>query len=226
NYFETTEPSLADTIRSLNATALVYEPGTKTKYSNAGIATVGYVLERTQGEPFAPWLKRTVLAPMGMSRSSFLPEPDPAASMAKAYMWTYDGRFFEAPRFQLGMAPCGSMYSTVLDLSRFLSVLFARGRVAGGAPILKPETLEAMWTPQFAAEGAKERYGIGFAVGEREGRRIVGHDGAIYGFATTLAGMPDDKLGVVAVGTKDSANPVVDRIADVALRMMRAAKDG
>jgi CubicO group peptidase (beta-lactamase class C family)/D-alanyl-D-alanine dipeptidase len=226
NYFETTEPSLADTIRSLNQTALVYEPGTKAKYSNAGIATVGYVLERTQGEPFAPWLKKTVLTPMGMSRSSFLPEPDLVAGMAKAYMWTYDGRFFEAPHFQLGMAPCGSMYSTVLDLARFLSVLFARGRVAGAAPILKPETLDVMWTPQFAPAGAKQGFGIGFAVAEQDGRRIVGHDGAIYGFATTLAGMPDDKLGVVAVATKDCANPVVDRIAEAALGMMRAAKAG
>ncbi|HSB60193.1 MAG TPA: M15 family metallopeptidase, partial [Vicinamibacteria bacterium] len=49
---------------------------------------------------------------------------------------------------------------------------------------------------------------------------------AIYGFATTLMGLPDDRLGVVAVATKDCANPVVDRIAQAALRMMRAKKSG
>jgi CubicO group peptidase (beta-lactamase class C family) len=226
NYFETTEPSLADTIRSLNTTALVYEPGTRTKYSNAGIATVGYVLERLEREPFAPWLKKTVLVPLGLGRSSFLPEPELVAGLAKAYMWTYDARLFEAPRFELGMAPCGSMYSTVLDLGRFLGVLFARGRVAGGTPILKPETLEAMWTPQFAPAETKRVFGIGFALGETDGRRVIGHDGAIYGFATTLLGMPDDRIGVAAVATKDCANPVVDRIAKAALRMMREAKAG
>ena len=41
NYFETTEPSLARTIASLNQTELVYAPETRTKYSNAAIATVG-----------------------------------------------------------------------------------------------------------------------------------------------------------------------------------------
>ena len=49
NYFDPTEPSLARTIASLNETELVYAPESRTKYSNAAIATVGYVLERTEG---------------------------------------------------------------------------------------------------------------------------------------------------------------------------------
>src|SRR5579859_1782786 len=48
NYFDPTTPSLAASIKSLGTTDLVYEPGTRTKYSNAAIATVGYVLETTQ----------------------------------------------------------------------------------------------------------------------------------------------------------------------------------
>src|SRR6187401_1644012 len=66
NYFETTEPSLAQTIASLNQTALVYAPESHIKYSNAAIATVGYVLEKPQKEPFAKYLKRAVLDPVGL----------------------------------------------------------------------------------------------------------------------------------------------------------------
>src|SRR5574341_127804 len=43
--FDDTAPSLAQTVQSLNATSLVYEPEKRIKYSNAAIATVGYVLE-------------------------------------------------------------------------------------------------------------------------------------------------------------------------------------
>jgi CubicO group peptidase (beta-lactamase class C family) len=53
NYFDPTSPSLAKTVDSLNKTQLVYKPQTKTKYSNAAIATVGFVLEKTQKQPFA-----------------------------------------------------------------------------------------------------------------------------------------------------------------------------
>src|SRR6185295_7460676 len=169
NYFVTDEPSLADTIRSLNGTTLVYPTMQKIKYSNAGIATVGYVLEVTQKQPFAPYLEKAVLVPLGMTRSSFEKKPELMRDLAKAYMWTEDGRVFEAPKFRFGMDPCGAMYSTVLDLGRFMSALFAGGRTSSGGQILKRETLEAMWTPQFASPGDKRGFGIGFAVGEVNG---------------------------------------------------------
>ena len=225
NYFETTEPSLARTIASLNRTALVYAPEARTKYSNAAIAAVGYVLEQTQREPFAKYLKRAVLDPLGLERSSFEPTPEITKDLAKAYMWTIDGRVFEAPTFELGMSPAGSMYTTVTDMGRFMSALFARGRGTKGQ-MLKGSTIEQMWTPQFAPPGQKTGYGIGFGIREFEGRRTVGHGGAIYGFATTLKAMPDDKLGVVVVTTRDSANAVTNRIADFALTAMLAAQQG
>ncbi len=225
NYFETTEPSLARTIASLNRTALVYAPETRTKYSNAAIATVGYVLERTQRAPFAKYLKRAVLDPLGLERSSFEPTPEITKDLAKAYMWTIDGRVFEAPTFELGMSPAGSMYTTVTDMGRFMSALLAGGRGAKGQ-MLKSSTIDEMWTPQFAPPGQKLGYGIGFGVRELEGRRTVGHGGAIYGFATTLKAMPDDKLGVVVVTTKDAANAVTDRVANYALTTMLAVRQG
>jgi CubicO group peptidase (beta-lactamase class C family) len=40
HYFDPTEPTLADTVRSINGYPLLYEPETRVKYSNAGIAVV------------------------------------------------------------------------------------------------------------------------------------------------------------------------------------------
>jgi CubicO group peptidase (beta-lactamase class C family)/D-alanyl-D-alanine dipeptidase len=223
HYFDPTDPSLADTVKSLNQTELIYAPETRIKYSNAAIATVGYVLERMHQQSFADCLKSKVLEPAGLKRSSFALTADLKKDLATAFMWTYHGRVFEAPTFPLGMAPAGSMYATVTDLGRFLSVLFAGGRGPGGA-MLKPETLEQMWTPQFAKASEKAGFGIGFSLDELEGRRRIGHGGAIYGFATELAALPAEKLGVVVVASKDGANGVTTRIADVALRQMLAVR--
>src|SRR5207248_2609959 len=41
NYFDPGGPTLARSVESLNQTSLVYEPGRRIKYSNAGIAAVG-----------------------------------------------------------------------------------------------------------------------------------------------------------------------------------------
>lgn len=228
NYFDPTGPSLAKMVESLNKTRLVYKPETKTKYSNAAIATVGFVLEQTQKQPFARYLWRAVLDPLDMKHSTFEPDPAIMKNLAKAVMWTYPGREFPAPTFELGMGPAGSMYTNVLDLGRFLSVLFAGGKGKHGQ-IIEPKTLEQMWTPQFVKKDEKEAlegFGLGFYLSELESRKSISHGGAMYGFATQLQALPKEKLGVVVVTSRDVANGVTNRIAKVALQQMLAAKEG
>lgn len=224
NYFDDTAPSLAQTVQSLNSTTLVYEPEKRIKYSNAGIAVVGFVLEQTQKQPFTQYLQKAVLAPLGLRYSSFEPTAEITKHLAKAYMWSYDGREFVAPTFQLGMAPAGSMYSTVTDLARFVSVLFNGGKGPNGQ-VLKSETLEKMWTLQFAPPGEKNGFGIGFALSELQGYRRIGHGGAIYGFATELEALPKAKLGVIVVTSVDGANSVTNLIAEHALKLMLAVRN-
>jgi CubicO group peptidase (beta-lactamase class C family)/D-alanyl-D-alanine dipeptidase len=225
HYFDSSDPTLKATVESLNSTTLIYPPGTHIKYSNAAIAVAGYVLEQRSGQPFREYLQKTLLEPLGMDNSSFAPTPQVESKLAHAFIWTYDGRTFDAPIFQLGMAPAGCMYSSVLDLSKFISMLFADGQAKGGK-ILQPETLQAMWQPQFANRKQNDGFGIGFHLETLDGHALIGHGGAIYGFATELEALPQDKLGVAVVTTMDSANASMTKVADEALRLMLAAKAG
>lgn len=217
HYFDPSEPTLAATVASLNGTPRIYPPETRTKYSNAAIATVGYVLEVTQDRPFAEYVRDAVLEPQGMTRSSFAPTEATQRDLADAVMWSYDGREFKAPTFELGMAPAGSMYAPVTDLALFMSSVFAASPSLG----ISPETLGEMLSPQFG-----QRFGIGFSLGSFDGHSYAGHGGAIYGFATQLGMLPDEQLGVVAVATTDVANNIVGRVTDYALRLMLAHRDG
>ena len=223
NYFDSSQPTLAETVESLNKTSLVYAPETKVKYSNAAIATVGFVLEKIQKQAFAQYLKQSLLVPLGMNHSDFEP-PKNAKNLAKGQMWTVFGKTFDAPDFRLGIAPAGSMYTTTGDLSRFISALLSVEANKPGA-ILKKDLLEQMWTPQFASPGQKNGIGLGFFVSDLDGRRKVEHGGAIYGFSTELSVLPDDKLGVVVVTNKDFSNGVTSRIADAALKAMLAVRN-
>ncbi len=225
HYFDSTAPSLRATVESLNDTTLVYPPGTHTKYSNAAIAVVGYVLQQHAGKPFADYVRDAVLKPLGMANSSFVPTAEVRAHLAQAIIQTYDGRILEAPTFQLGMQPAGCMYSSVTDLAKFLNMLFADGKGKDGR-VLKAETLRQMWRPQFSEGAAKSDFGIGFLLSKLDGHEMVGHGGAIYGFATELEALPADKLGVAVVTTSDSANAAMTKVANEALRLMLAAKAG
>ena len=83
-----------------------------------------------------------------------------------------------------------------------------------------------MLRPQFAKKDGERGFGLGFIVGELDGKKRIGHGGAVYGFATEFAALPTEKLGVVAIASRDSANAVTTRVANEALRLMLAVKAG
>ncbi|MBM3994476.1 MAG: serine hydrolase [Planctomycetes bacterium] len=225
NYFDDSQPSIADTVKSLNHTELVYEPGKTTSYSNMAFATVGRVLEVTQKEGFVKLMQRKLLDPIGMTDSSFLLNDTLRKRLPKAPMWTYTGREFPAPGFEFGMLPAGNLYSSVEDQAKFLKFLFAAGKGEKGQ-ILKKETLESMYKIQFPEKGKKAGFGLGFFVGDIDGKRVIRHGGAVYGFSTEFAALPDEKLGVIVCASKDDANAVTTRIANNALLMLLAQRAG
>lgn len=211
SYFDSTAPPLPAIVASLSSTSLVYAPGTRYKYSNAALQTVGLALERAAGQPFPQYMQDSVLDPLGMTHSAFFePRPDQVSQVATAVMWASDGRRFPAPTFHRN-APSGSLYTSMADLGQFLVALFADSN-----PVIRRATLERMWADS----------GLGFFVSRFDGHPRVGHDGSIYGFATTFAALPDDRLGVAVVTTLDGANVVTDRIADAALRGLLALRSG
>jgi D-alanyl-D-alanine dipeptidase len=186
----------------------------------------GYVLERTRGEAFTPYIKRAVLEPLGLEQSAFELQPSMRPKLAKGLMWTMDGRALAAPTFPLGVGPSANLYSTVLDLGRFVEILLARGVTPEGRRVLPDAMLNAMWTPQLVPTGTRHGFGIGFDVGEIDGHRTVGHAGAIYGFASSLIALPDDSLGVVVISALDATNAVTERIAHSAIRLLLDARRG
>ena len=149
NYFDASDPGITATVRSIIGTHLVHPVGAVTKYSNLGPTVAGHVIEKVTGVPFAPYMKKHVLEPVGMRSSSFLKEgPLIEKNLATAFMVDFDGRFFPAPYLNLGTIPAGNLYSTVGDLARFMKMLFAGG-TAGNARILEAKTVERMVTVQF-----------------------------------------------------------------------------
>ena len=219
HYFDPSEPSLATTVQSLNDTTLVHAPGSAFKYSNHGVAIVGAVIERVTGKPFADAVRELVLAPLGLRDSDFAARPDLLARAAAGVMWTYDGRSIPTPTFAFGYPPAAELRSTVTDL-----VLFARSWLLfAPRTVLLPASQQAMWA---LPEGGSSGCGLGFFVQDFAGQRRVGHDGAVYGFASTLRALPEAGIAVAVVCTKDFANAVAESIADRALVLALAGSSG
>ena len=134
-------------------------------------------------------------------------------------------RTIATPTFLLGTGPAGNLVSSVSDLGRFVSFLFAGGR-GPSAAVVKPETLRSMIQPAPAKAGEPAGFGLGFAISKLDGERRIGHNGAVYGFATDVQALPDSRLGVIVITSADCANGIASHVATTALRMMAAVRKG
>jgi D-alanyl-D-alanine dipeptidase len=85
-----------------------------------------------------------------------------------------------------------------------------------------------LWTIDGRVFDAPRPVGPYATVGDLARRLFVGRqldrEGSTRGFATSLEILPDEKLGVVVIATKDRANAVTHRIADAALKGMLAVR--
>ena len=220
NYFADNETSLKKTVESVKNSSLIHPPGAITKYSNAGIAVVGYTLEKVFQKPYVEFMQQNILNPLGMNASSFEFKNSMSLNLAEATMWSYDGRSFKAPRFELGMIPAGSLYSSVTDLSKFLKMILSDGSL-NGERFVNPNTLKEMFTPQFS-DSEENGYGIGFRVSKQYGYKMISHGGAIYGYSTQLSALPEPKIGVVVASSVDISNSITRKISGYALDLLIA----
>ena len=202
HYFDDTSPSLADTIESVNSTALIYKPGTRTKYSNVGVSAAGLVVEKLSGEPFEDHVRKTVLEPLAMPSSGFRMTPAIEHNLAVGWMRSHHAPPFVAPNFALGTLPAGNLYASMPELSHLLIALFNDGKF-NGKQVIAPKLIEAMITPAKASADKAAEYGIGFRLDQIDGHRTFGHGGAVYGYATKFTGLPDEKVGVAVSAAID-----------------------
>ena len=68
--------SLADVALVLSQQALEFEPGTKWRYSNTGIAALARIVEVISGQPLEVYMAKRIFEPLGMKDTYFFPPKD------------------------------------------------------------------------------------------------------------------------------------------------------
>jgi CubicO group peptidase (beta-lactamase class C family) len=191
-------PGEALTLRRLvtaGVPAQIYPPGAVAAYSNWGLDLAGYVVERATGLPYEEYVRRHVLEPLGMTRSTFAashPErPEPALS--RAYRVAS-----EPPRPRerwFGGSASAGLSSTGADIARFMIAHLQLGR-SGDRRILREETARLMGATQFRTHPAVNGAALGFGERSRQGYRMLGHPGALGFHHSDLVLFPDEGVGL------------------------------
>ena len=105
------------TLKALAGLVLEAPPESKFSYSNFGFAVAGAAVSRVSGTPYAEFLGRHVLSPLGMTSTSFDP---PADRLALGHV-VAGGKAEPTPRMHLGADPAAGLHSSVKDLAKWVN---------------------------------------------------------------------------------------------------------
>jgi CubicO group peptidase (beta-lactamase class C family) len=189
---------LRDGVRSYAMTPLLFEPGTRYQYSNAGINTAGRIIEIVSGIPYEDFLQKRLFDPLGMKDTTFWPDEQQLARLAKSYKPNAAKNDLE--EIKVGQLhyplndrkrqpmPAGGLFSTAADLARFCQMILNRG-VFEGKSYLSEAAIDEMTTKQ-TGKALKDAYGLGWSTNNG----VFGHGGA---HATNMS--IDSKRGLITV---------------------------
>lgn len=180
-------------------------------YTNAGYAVAGKIIQKATGLRWEYYLKEKIFLPLDMKRTVAL-----SVDFAKSENITkphtiVNGEIVVLPFENIdNMAPCGSIGSSISDMSHWVIAQLDSGRYNAKSIIpfkaiqrtRKPETIQGRVRHPFN-EGHFNLYGLGWGLMDYEGTEIVSHTGGVNGFVTSITLLPEENLGIVVLTNTD-----------------------
>jgi CubicO group peptidase (beta-lactamase class C family) len=167
---------LKDAVRTYAAEPLIYDPGSKTAYSNAGMNTVGRVVEVVSGMPYEQFLSERLFTPLGMKDTTFWPAGEQLNRIAVGtrldpkkgpvpvswglLSYPLDNK---AKRYPI---PAGGLFSTAEDLAKFGQLALNDGMCNGKRIMSDKAVTEAGFTMAGMS-------GVQLAVDRKKGTVLV-----------------------------------------------------
>jgi CubicO group peptidase (beta-lactamase class C family) len=196
------------------------DPAGQWRYSGGGYTLLQLLIEEVSGEPFAAYMERAVMRPLGMTRATFRAGAQGAGDVAQFF----DSDGGAAPHNRYTAAAAASLYASANDMARFaLAHLPGPDGEAPGRGVLSPATLEAMRAPAARKFGTPH-WGLGpmLYAASTSGGFIVGHDGGnVPAVNTTVRIEPATGDAIVALST--GGRNIAARLGSEWTRVRRAA---
>ena len=192
-----TDYSDEELVAHVRSLPLLAPPGERYIYSDANLYLAQLATAAAAGEPWRDFLRRELFAVAGMTSATHLDPREVVPGRVADYSLDGEGRLVRARRLEVDFGPhYNDLGMTARDFARWLVAL-------GGERPLTAPSREAIWTPVPLADGRPNdeswqwrRYGLGFGLDERGGRRVVTHSGSSgVGFVY----LPEERRGVVVL---------------------------
>ena len=201
-------PTRDEMVTLLHSQESIFEPETRLKYSNLGMAILGEVVAAASGQSYESFIVQSILQPLAMTSTSVIPAKEQLPRFATAYGRRFaDGTRHTFPLMDAkAITPAANISSTVEDLGKFASLHMLEGRNVDGQ-ILKGSSLREMHRVQWVSPNWRSGYGLGFSVRKLEDRVVYGHGGWVGGNKSQLSISPKEKVAVIVAINADDGVP-------------------
>lgn len=175
-------------------TSVVFEPGSKSKYSNPGYSIIQKLIIDVKNQDFDPIIEELVFEPAGMGNSSFKQPIPEGLKHRKAVGYTKDLEPYPYRLFPYQAA--GGIWTTPTDLAKFMIALL-NDYHEGTNTLLSKETTQSVFT--------KETRRYVFSLWNWGEDIVFQHSGSNQGFNCFMYGSVDRKQGIVVMTNSDNA---------------------
>ncbi len=188
----------------------------KWQYNNFMFLLQGIVAEKITGITWEDNIREKIFAPLGMTNSNAgLLEWMKASDLAKGYKLRHDSIIYNSAYYDIsGMAPAGSINSSVNDMAKWLMVWINGGKYQG-KEILPPSFVAEAMSSQMVVSASlpsaqrpdvyMANYGFGWMLASYRGHYRVEHGGNIDGFSASTSFFPSDSIGIVVLANQDGS---------------------
>ncbi|MEU9011942.1 serine hydrolase [Streptomyces sp. NPDC048479] len=177
-------------------------------YTNFGVTAAAEAVANAKNTSWEKLAADTLYTPAGMnSTSSLFADYEQAGNKAVTHVKAEDGTWqAKYVRDADAQSPAGGVSSTARDMSAWLRLQLANGKL-GGKQIIAAEGLERTHLPEIVSQpptapaGRTGFYGLGWNVGyDDHGRLRLSHSGAFaLGANTNVTMLPSEQLGIVVL---------------------------
>jgi CubicO group peptidase (beta-lactamase class C family) len=208
--FNANDQSAESVVAELATYEFFTDFGEAFQYSNQMVATGGYAAAAAAFPAaddlyaaYAQALADYITDPMGMANTTvYFDDVLERGDFATPYGLNLSGEYYslglEMEELLLPVGPAGSHWSTAEDMAQYLITLLNQGTSPDGGPVVSPQNLEHILTPQIDLS-ATASYGLGWFVDEYKGLPLFYHGGNTFGFTSDLAFLPDGDVGIVVL---------------------------
>jgi CubicO group peptidase (beta-lactamase class C family)/general stress protein 26 len=185
-------------------------------YQNVMYAAAGAVVEAASGRPWERFLEERILRPLGMTDTLSTGAALGSRTNRAEPHYRIEGRVSRIENASVdGVAPAGSVWSSVDDMSKWMRLLLAGGVTPGGVRLLSESVVSDLFRPQTMVglsafyptarltSPSWTSYGLGWFQQDYAGVKVDYHTGSIDGMVAICGLIRSHGIGVFVLSNLD-----------------------